>query len=341
MAIDYHAVLVICKRALNAVIPTRPGGYAWWYVDAVSDDGTRALAAIFFVGSVFSPDYAARLRRGEAARPQEHAAVNLAVYERGKPTVWVMSEHPERALTIGEDFVRVGDSAIEREPGGGLRLTFRERSAPFLATLARLGARGEGELAVTPLAAVPPPATLSDDGARHVWHPVAPRARVRVRLSRPAIAFEGDGYHDINYGDGRLEDAFHAWSWARFHDGARTTILYALRPRAGAPRALLVDARDGDAPAPARPAALTLGPPRRAGWGLALPSQYTLAPGGAPPLTCAPTALWQVAPFYARYAAALGDGARRVTGLGEHLDLDRFRGPGIQFLLRFKTRARR
>ena len=44
------------KRPLvNPYSHVRPGGYAWWYFDAVSDDGTRALTAIFFIGSVFSP----------------------------------------------------------------------------------------------------------------------------------------------------------------------------------------------------------------------------------------------------------------------------------------------
>ena len=33
-----------------------PGGYLWWYVDAISDDGQHALSIIAFVGSVFSPD---------------------------------------------------------------------------------------------------------------------------------------------------------------------------------------------------------------------------------------------------------------------------------------------
>ena len=41
-----------------------PGGYAWWYVDALSDDGRHALTIIAFIGSVFSPYYAAARRRG-------------------------------------------------------------------------------------------------------------------------------------------------------------------------------------------------------------------------------------------------------------------------------------
>ena len=38
--------------------PVPKTGYAWWYVDAVSDDGEHAIVLITFVGSVFSPYYA-------------------------------------------------------------------------------------------------------------------------------------------------------------------------------------------------------------------------------------------------------------------------------------------
>jgi carotenoid 1,2-hydratase len=33
------------------------GGYSWWYVDAISDDGRYGLTVIAFIGSVFSPYY--------------------------------------------------------------------------------------------------------------------------------------------------------------------------------------------------------------------------------------------------------------------------------------------
>ena len=53
------------------------GGYAWWYVDAVSDDGEHALTLIAFIGSVFSPYYARALRRGPAAA-ENHVSMNVA-----------------------------------------------------------------------------------------------------------------------------------------------------------------------------------------------------------------------------------------------------------------------
>ena len=39
-------------------------GYAWWYVDALSDDGENGITIIAFIGSVFSPYYAFARRRG-------------------------------------------------------------------------------------------------------------------------------------------------------------------------------------------------------------------------------------------------------------------------------------
>ena len=59
-----------------------PGGYAWWYLDALSDDGQHGLTIIAFIGSVFSPYYAwARERTaGGAAEALNHCAFNVALY---------------------------------------------------------------------------------------------------------------------------------------------------------------------------------------------------------------------------------------------------------------------
>ena len=325
----------------------RPGGYAWWYFDAVSDDGARALTAIFFVGSVFSPDYAARVRRGEPARAEEHLGVNLALYDRGRKRAWVMSEYGERALGgVGDGGPRIGESGIERD-GDKLRVTVRERSAPFLLALAGVGARVEGTFDVEPHARPLDPVEIAPaDRAheRHLWHVLVPRARIRVRFTRPDFAFDGVGYHDVNAGDGRLERAFASWSWARFHESDRTTIVYATHERSGASRAVVVDAPDGG-PAAARTATL-LPEGERAPlpWGLSMPRWFAVE-DGARALRCRPTQLLEAAPFYARYAATLEqrnqptvEGVRQITGVGEYLDLDRFSDRGIQFLLRFKMR---
>jgi carotenoid 1,2-hydratase len=308
------------------------GGYAWWYFDGVSDDGARAFTAIVFIGSVFSPSYALRLRRGEAARAEEHVAVNLALYENGRQRAWVMSEYGEDELrAVGDAGPAIADSRVERTERG-LRLTIRDRSAPFFASLAGVGARVEGTVELEPGAEACAPVELTDVG-RHGWRVIVPRGRVRVRFTRPGFEFDGVGYHDVNHGDGRLEDAFARWSWARFHTADRTVVLYAARERSGRARALVLDTRDS---ATARDVATGgEGEPQAVGWGLKLPAWFAV--DGR--LRCEPTRFLEAAPFYARYLATLTDGGRPIAeGLGEFLDLDRFRSAGIQFLLRFKTR---
>ena len=324
---------------MNPYRDVRPGGYAWWYFDAVSDDGARALTAIFFIGSVFSPDYAARVRRGERPRAEEHVAVNLALYERGRQRAWVMSEYGSAALgEVGAGGPRIGDSAIERRGDGALRITLRERSAPFLAALAGVGAPVVGTIDVEPHAPPLSPVTLGGGPERHLWHVLVPRARVRARFSRPGFSFDGVGYHDVNAGDGRLEDAFANWSWARFHDADRTTIVYVTTERSGATQGVLVDARDDEPAAERSVTLLPEGERTRAPWGLTLPRWFAVDDAGRARRVRA-RQLLETAPFYVRYAASLEDsGARPVAGFGEYLDLDRFRARGVQFLLRFKTR---
>lgn len=327
---------------MNPYRDVRPGGYAWWYFDAVSDDGARALTAIFFIGSVFSPDYAARVRKGERPRAEEHLAVNLALYDRGRQRTWVMSEYGAAALgPVGDAGPRIADSAIERRPDGSLRLTVRERTAPFFVSLARVGAPVVGTIDVEPHAPPLAPVDLVATGERHRWHVMVPRAHVRVRFSRPAFTFDGVGYHDVNAGDGRLEDAFANWSWARFHDAARTTILYVTTTQKGATRALLVDAPDDQPAAERSVQLLPEGERARAPWGLVVPRWLAVDDGGRT-LRVRARQMLESAPFYARYAATLeapaGGDVRRVTGVGEYLDLDRFRRKDVQFLLRFKTR---
>ena len=90
--------------------PVRPGGYAWWYLDAVSDDGAIGLTIIVFVGSVFSTRYA-RARRAGAGDPERHCAVNVAIYPRGGARrIWTMAEHGDFARD--REHLRVGASAI-------------------------------------------------------------------------------------------------------------------------------------------------------------------------------------------------------------------------------------
>ena len=67
-----------------------PGGYGWWYVDGVSDDGAHGITIIAFVGSVFSPYYKWARGRRQPPDPAHHCALNVALYGRGGKR-WAMT----------------------------------------------------------------------------------------------------------------------------------------------------------------------------------------------------------------------------------------------------------
>ena len=79
------------------------GGYAWWYLDAGSDDGRHGLTMIAFVGSVFSPFYASARRRGRA-EAIDHCALNVALY--GDSCRWAMTERDRSAVSRTAGAVR-------------------------------------------------------------------------------------------------------------------------------------------------------------------------------------------------------------------------------------------
>ena len=91
-----------------AHVPT--DGYAWWYIDALSDCGRHGLTIIAMLGCVFSPYYASARRRGQA-EPLEHCAMNMALYgATGRR--WAMTERPQRDVQRSASQLTIGPSAL-------------------------------------------------------------------------------------------------------------------------------------------------------------------------------------------------------------------------------------
>jgi carotenoid 1,2-hydratase len=313
------------------VLPQRPGAYAWWYFDALGDDGETAIVAIFLVGSVFSPHYAARLARGESPAPTDHVAVNLAIYRRGARPWWVFSEYDGRRLQASPRGIQVASSWFQRRADGSFLLRIDDR---------RVGTRRAtvGEIRVSPVRAAGAltPGEVDLAGRAHRWRCVVPHARVRATFTSPALHFEGNGYHDVNTGDEPPARALTRWSWGRAHYGDRTRVFFDAEARDGQRRHLTFDTRSGRASAWLQPRALR---PHLGCWLLPMPDGFhagegdrgeRLALGDARPI--------ERAPFYQRFVAPFPrpDGGAAVLGIGEHVDFERLAHPVVGRMIRMR-----
>ena len=211
-----------------------PGGYAWWYADALSDDGAFGLTMIAFVGSVFSPYYAWSGRQ----RPDNHCALNVALYgPRGAR--WTMTERGAAKVSRSDRDFQIARSSLEWR-GDDVVIRVDERAAPF-------PHRVRGEIRIR-TSAIGDNVFYIDDRGRHRWRPLSPSCRIEVDFEEPSISWAGHGYFDANDGDEPLEDAFDYWDWSRTTlDGRRTAILYNTDLSNGESRtaAMLID-RNGD-----------------------------------------------------------------------------------------------
>jgi carotenoid 1,2-hydratase len=304
-------------------IEVAPGGYAWWYVDALSDDGRYGLSVIAFIGSVFSPYYAFARRRG-LADPLDHCALNVALYGP-RARRWTMTERSRRHVAISPERLAIGPSAISWD-GTALTIAIDEIGMPL-----PIPRRVRGTVRVEPRAITDHVVTLNAEGA-HRWWPIAPAAKVEVELSEPALRWSGPGYFDMNQGDAPLAEGFRDWHWSRapMHEGA--AVLYGGTRRDGS----LFDFgwrfdRDGR-PEPIEPPPAAKLP--MSGWRI---SRETRSDAGHP-ATLVET--MEDTPFYARSLVRTSLGGENVTAMHESLSLDRFANPVVQAMLPFKMPRR-
>ncbi len=299
--------------------PVADSGYAWWYVDAISDDGRHGLTLIAFLGSVFSPYYFWARAHG-ASDPLAHCAINVALY--GPRSRWTMTERDRSSLVRESAALRIGPSGLHWT-GDWLEIDLDEWTAP-------LPRRLRGRIRVHPAVQNDRSIDLDPHG-RHRWTPIWPAARVEVDLASPGTRWSGTGYLDHNRGAEPLERCFHSWYWLRASTAQGPVVLYDTRQRDGqrGSVALHFD-RDGqlhDLPTPA-PAALP-----RSRWRVARP---TRSEDGQARIE----AVWEDTPFYTRSrvrATLLGES---VCAVHESLMLPRFTNYWVQQMLPFRMPRR-
>ena len=298
-----------------------PGGYVWWYADALSDDGRHGLTLIAFIGSVFSPYYAWARRRdpGHRADPLHYCALNVALYGAGGKR-WAMTERGRTSVRRSAGALEIGRSALEWD-GQALTVRIDEITAP-------LPSRIRGTVRLHPAAVTGHVFTLDDDGLHH-WVPIAPGAEVEVALEQPSLRWTGTGYFDSNRGDAPLEHAFTRWDWSRASlRGGDTAVLYDVSRRRGGDLALALrfDASGAVERFEPPPAIALPG----TGWRVA---RGTRTEAGS---TARVVQTLEDAPFYARSLVAAELLGEPVKAVHESLSLDRFRSGWVQVLLPFR-----
>lgn len=296
------------------------GGYAWWYVDALSDDGMHGLTMIAFIGSVFSPYYA----WSGWIDPLQHCAINVALYRLdGRGGRWSMTERGSNAVLRDASHFTVGPSRLRWE-NGVLIADIEEITFP-------LPSRLSGTVRLTPQVQTNHEVVL-DDAGKHIWHPLAPRARVELAFKSPDLRWSGDGYFDTNRGSEPLERAFQSWHWGRAHRGDDLMLFYDVARRNGSESALA----------------------------LAVDNTGQVSEVASPPTQALANTFWHIGrtawadagtsigviktledtPFYARSALSAQLGGQKVTMMHESLNLDRLKNPIVRAMLPFRMPRR-
>lgn len=293
-----------------------PGGYAWWYVDALSDDGTEALTLIGFIGSVFSPYYAWSGRR----EPEAHCALNVALY-RARDGRWAMTERGRFDLARTPNSLQIGPSSMVMKDDA-LVVDIDEVGWP-------LPRRVRGQVRVTPELRGGPPVVLLESG-QHCWWPIAPRARVEVAFEQPSVRWSGTGYFDSNWGAAPLEDDFQSWTWSRAPLARGAAVLYEMTPRVGPSRSMALRFEAGRE-------RQTFEPPPRVSLA---PSLFGIERSTRSEGDARLVKTLTDAHFYARSVIETELCGERVIGVHERLELDRFRAPWAKWILPFRMPRR-
>ncbi len=288
----------------------------------MSDDAKYGLTIIIFIGSVFSPYYAWARNRGRA-EPENHLAVNVALYGSGGHR-WTMTERGRGTLDRSADHIEIGPSSAEWLEDGNLLIEVDEITAP-------VPRRVRGRVLVSPLCSTAEAVAL-DEAGRHHWHPIAPRARVTVSMDQPAQSWTGSGYIDHNRGREPLEAAFSSWTWCRTIEQDRTRIYYDIVEKTGKISGLHLSYTDKSERIP------IVAPPMTSGgqtlWRLPIDLR---SEDGARSLI---RQRWEDGPFYARTLIAPRIDGSEVLAVHETVSLSRFATSWVQYLLPFRMPRR-
>ena len=303
----------------DAAVPA--GGYSWWYIDAISEDAQHGLTIIAFLGSVFSPYY----KKSGRGDPLNHCCLNVALY--GPRARWAMTERPSDCLSRDVSNLQIGPSHVEWK-GDALEITIEERDKRLFNPFRR---PVRGKVRVIPEALNPTSFAL-DPAQNHIWHCMAPRARIEVEMEEPGVSWSGKGYFDHNRGSEPLETGFRTWHWSRAHMKEGAVVCYEGERGDGSVFASAI--RFGADGIPQEVDLPDVAQLPRSGWGVGRRTRSDI--GVAQVIRS-----WEDTPFYSRAELSTRLYGEQVVSVQESLDMRRFASPIVQFMLPYRMPRKR
>jgi carotenoid 1,2-hydratase len=180
-------------RGLPFDHPVLAAGYAWWSVDAESEDGQQRLHLSVCV----APPFAAA--RPGASAPQ--ASLHVALY--GQTACHAQRLVPCDQVERGAAHLCIGRSRLRWERGDLVIDLGLQRG------LGRRPVRGRVTVSVISQSRE---ARVLDAAGLHSWWPVAPGARARVELEQPGVSWQGPALHEVRWGNEPPVRMFSRWT---------------------------------------------------------------------------------------------------------------------------------
>ena len=235
-----------------------------------------------------------------------------------------MTERGEQSVARDANSLAIGSSAV-RWDGTSLVIDIDEHAAPLPLPL-------RGRVRVMPQV-MGTTAFALDPTGRHIWHPIAPKARFEAEFDAPGLRWSGNGYFDSNTGSESLEDGFSHWEWSRAHLGRDVGVIYEGERSNGSCFAMALRCDNtgfwADEALPARHR-LNAAPIFR------MPRTTRVDTGRSARVT----RTWEDAPFYSRSAIRTHLFGCEGEGVHESLSLGRFVSPLVQRMLPFRMPRR-
>lgn len=233
-----------------------------------------------------------------------------------------MTERRRTQVQRHEQQLIIGPSALRWEDGR-LQIKLDEVCTP-------IPRRVRGIISITPQSFTKRRFAL-DAAGRHVWQPIAPRAKITVSLDRPSLNWAGTAYLDSNLGAEPLGNTFRNWTWSRAHLSKDTAIFYDATERDGRETTLALRINPQGDVSIVEPPSKTRLP--ATGWRMPREARSDIG-------SVRVRKTLEDTPFYARSLLELEVCGESAEVFHESLSLDRFGSKIVQAMLPFRMPRR-